>query len=106
FHLDRSAAIVAAFPPPQAARVPSSVANIKWLATLVLPAQKEKSEVLLNTMPEGVPPAELSGVGMVTGGRKVAPVLSYIGLSPVPLSDIQIGPDGATAIPQGFTRVL
>src|SRR6516225_9909931 len=83
--------------------VPSSVENRKRPG---FPATISKSGVLLNTMPSGLPPGDLSHWGMSTISDCLLPARSYSVDLPVWLSETHQKPVGLGTMPHGLTRSL
>src|SRR2546422_8733288 len=75
-----------------------------------LPSETTKSGVPLKTTPVGVPePVPPPGGGIMTtsgdGGGKGLPLPSESGDTPALLSEIQKGPVGGNAMPQGLIKL-
>src|SRR5579872_1602093 len=77
--------------------IPSSLATRNLLPP--------KSFVLLKTMPEGAPGCPGVTDGIITGGIRVLPVVSYTVLEPEWLAAIQTGPPGNLARPHAFNKL-
>src|SRR5438105_14146245 len=95
--------MVALLPPAHPSTVPSSVANRNRLGAGPVGDGTTKSEVMLETVPVGVPVSVPSGAGICTVRFTLSPAPGYSVDTLLPLSETQIGLLSLDDRPHGLT---
>src|SRR3954453_12720224 len=84
--------------------MPSSVTKMKRAGPAVLPPPSTNAADALYTIPVGLPPSGVVGVGICTTSEAATPLPSYNVDVPLPLLATHTKPNGLNARPHALTR--